>query len=86
MRVDNQSAIRLVKNPEFHRRTKHVHVRYCFVWDMCEKNIIYVTYVKSEDQADIMTKPLARVRFAYLRDGMSVRAREFNSGESVEVI
>lgn len=28
--MDNQSAIRLIKNPEFHKRTKHIDVRYHF--------------------------------------------------------
>ncbi|KAL4107588.1 hypothetical protein QTP88_017913 [Uroleucon formosanum] len=28
---DNQSAIKLVKNPEFHRRTKHIDVRYHYI-------------------------------------------------------
>ncbi|GJQ65388.1 hypothetical protein Trydic_g7498 [Trypoxylus dichotomus] len=31
LRVDNQSAIRLIKNPEFHNKSKHIDVRYKFV-------------------------------------------------------
>ena len=29
--VDNVSAVKLAKNPEFHKRSKHVEVRYFFV-------------------------------------------------------
>lgn len=29
--VDNQSAIRLIKNPEFHKRTKHIDIKFHFV-------------------------------------------------------
>ena len=29
--VDNQSAIRLVRNPEFHKRTKHIDIKYHFI-------------------------------------------------------
>lgn len=29
--VDNQSAIKLVKNPEFHKRTKHIDIRYHYI-------------------------------------------------------
>ena len=30
---DNEAAIRLVKNPEFHQRTKHIDVKYYFIRD-----------------------------------------------------
>lgn len=29
--VDNASAIKLAKNPEFHKRSKHIDVRYHFI-------------------------------------------------------
>ena len=29
--IDNQSAIKLIKNPVFHRRSKHIDVRYHFI-------------------------------------------------------
>ena len=29
--VDNQSAIKLVKNPEYHKRTKHIDIRYHYI-------------------------------------------------------
>lgn len=35
-RMDNQSAVRLIKNPEFHKRTKHVDVRYHFIREKFE--------------------------------------------------
>ena len=28
--IANQSTIKLMKNPEFHCRTKHIDVQYCF--------------------------------------------------------
>lgn len=28
---DNQSAIKLIKNPEFHKRTKHIDIKYHFI-------------------------------------------------------
>lgn len=31
LNIDNQSAIRLIKNPEFHKRTKHIDVCYHFI-------------------------------------------------------
>lgn len=29
--VDNQSAIQLVKNPVYHKRTKHIDIHYHFI-------------------------------------------------------
>lgn len=66
--MDNQSAIRLVKNPEFHKRTKHIDVRYHFIREKYEAGMFELTYVSSDEQlADIFTKPLPRRRFELLR-------------------
>lgn len=73
LKVDNESAIKLIKNPEFHSRTKHIDIQYHFIRENYENKIIDVVYVPSEDQlADIFTKPLPRVRFANLRSGIGV--------------
>ena len=59
--IDNQGAIQLAKNPKLHERTKHIGVRYHFVRDACERNIIHTTYLPtSEMTADILTKILPR--------------------------
>uniref|UniRef100_A0A1Y1N3K4 Reverse transcriptase Ty1/copia-type domain-containing protein n=2 Tax=Photinus pyralis TaxID=7054 RepID=A0A1Y1N3K4_PHOPY len=66
--VDNQSAIKLVKNPIFHKRTKHIDVRYHFIKEKFQNGDIKIEYVRSEDQlADILTKPLVSVKFNKLR-------------------
>ena len=57
---DNQSAIRIVKNPEFHERTKHIDVKYHYIRDQYQRKEISVHYVNTKEQiADIFTKPLA---------------------------
>lgn len=48
--VDNTSAIKLIKNPEFHRRSKHIDVKYRFLRDIYNKSENDVMYVKSEGQ------------------------------------
>lgn len=40
--IDNQSAIRLVRNPELHHRTKHIDVRYHFIRELYEAHIISI--------------------------------------------
>ena len=76
---DNQSAIRLVRNPEFHQRTKHIDVKYHFIRDQQEGGKIDLQYIPSDDQlADVFTKPLAAPRFKILRDKIGVKLRPVN--------
>lgn len=61
--VDNTSALKLIKNPEFHQRNKHIDVKYHFLRDLYNKSEIDVTYVKSEEQlADTFTMALPKLR------------------------
>ncbi|KMQ92933.1 integrase core domain protein [Lasius niger] len=71
--VDNQSAIKIAKNPEFHERTKHIDVRYHHIRKMVENAAIQVLYVPSEMQkADILTKALSKESFRRLRESMVI--------------
>ncbi|XP_071573806.1 uncharacterized protein [Temnothorax nylanderi] len=61
---DNQSTFRLVKNPQFHKRTKHIDVRYYYIREKVENDEIVVEYVRTECQrADVFTKALAKDLF-----------------------
>jgi hypothetical protein len=73
MKVDNKSAINLCKNPVLHDRSKHIDTRFHFIRECVEKKQIAVEYVRTEDQlADILTKPVGRVRFLELRKKMGL--------------
>lgn len=62
--MDNQSAIRLVKNPEFHKRSKHIDVRYHFIREKFEEKMFDLKYICTNDMlADIFTKALAAPKF-----------------------
>ena len=62
--VDNTSAIKLIKNPEFHQRSKHIDVKYHYVRDLYNRKEMEVEYVKSKDQlADVFTKALPGPQF-----------------------
>lgn len=70
---DNQSAIRLVHNPEHHQRTKHIAIRYHFIREKQEAGDINVRYINTKDQlADIFTKPLESSRFRSIRERIGV--------------
>lgn len=49
LQIDNQSAIILIKNPECYRKTKHIDIRYHFVKEKYEEQVLNVKYVKSEE-------------------------------------
>jgi hypothetical protein len=68
LRVDNKSAIALMKNPVFHDRSKHIQTRYHFIRQCVDNGDINVMFVRTEDQlSDIMMKALGRVQFQELR-------------------
>lgn len=68
---DNQSVIHTSKNPENHKRLKHIDIKYHFVRDFVERKIVKLQYVSTENQlADILTKPLSCVKFENCRDGL----------------
>jgi hypothetical protein len=70
---DNSSAICLAQNPIFHRRAKHIKVKYHFLRDHVEKGDIVMKYIDIERQlADIYIKPFDATHFASLRRDLSV--------------
>ena len=48
--VDNQSAIRLAINPEFHKRSKHIDVRCHFIRELIENKELIVKYIATTEQ------------------------------------
>ena len=63
---DNQSAICITKNPQFHGRSKHISIKYHFIRDQVDKGS--VKFCPTEDMvADILTKGLPKEKFAKLR-------------------
>ncbi|GJX16284.1 hypothetical protein Tco_0217116 [Tanacetum coccineum] len=70
---DNKGAIDLSKNPVQHSRTKYIEIRHPFLRDNVQKRNISIKKVTSEDNiADILTKPLKREPFNYLRLGLGM--------------
>jgi len=66
---DNQACIALSSNPIYHKRTKHIDIRYHYIREKVEDGEVVLVHVPSERQlADLLTKPLPRVRLAMLRD------------------
>lgn len=71
--IDNRSAEELSKNPVFHERSKHIDTRYHYIRECVADGVLEVQHVSTEDQlADMLTKPLARIRFAEMRRQLGV--------------
>jgi hypothetical protein len=67
LRVDNRFALTLAKNPIFHERSKHIRVRYYFIRGCLEEGSFKACYINIKDQlADLLTKPLERIKFLEL--------------------
>jgi hypothetical protein len=70
---DNESAVKIAKNPVLHSRTKHIDIHHHF---LCEKEAnedIALQNVRSEEQlVDIFTKPWNERIFMRLRNELNV--------------
>ncbi|MCO5550233.1 hypothetical protein L7F22_003716 [Adiantum nelumboides] len=57
LHCDSHSAIQLAWNPVFHAKTKHVDVRYHFIWEVLEDKRLQLVKVHTDDNpADLLTK------------------------------
>eukprot|EP00253_Pinus_taeda_P023636 PITA_23636 len=71
--IDSQSAIKLVKNPIFHSKTKHVDTKYHHIRSLIAKDVFKPVYCPSKDQiSDIFTKTLGRIKFTECRDELYI--------------
>jgi hypothetical protein len=63
--VDNESAVKLAKNPEFHQRSKHIDIRHHFLRDNVRQGTIKVIWISGKEYpADMLTKALYPVKFS----------------------
>lgn len=65
---DNLGAIAMGENSTSSTRTKHIDVRYHYIREKVKKKKIRLVYVSTQDQlADMLTKPLQRVKLLGFR-------------------
>ena len=70
---DNQICVKLSENTVFHDKSKHIEINYHYVRDMVKRGVVKLQYVATDEQiADVLTKPLARVKFEYFREKLGV--------------
>ncbi len=58
---DNQGALALAKNPQFHSRSKHIDIQWHYQSERLENRSVELRYIPTEEQvADGLTKALPR--------------------------
>ena len=72
--IDDQSALSVAKNPEHHGRMKHLDLRFYWLRGTVHSGLITLRYVPTAEMpADVMTKPLARIKVAEMRGLLGLR-------------
>jgi hypothetical protein len=57
----------------FHDESKHIEIQYQFTRDMMQRGAIKLQYVGTDEQvADVLTKPLSRVKFERSQDKIGI--------------
>ncbi|GKB89760.1 hypothetical protein Tco_0962032, partial [Tanacetum coccineum] len=72
---DNKSAIALCCNIIQHSQSKHIDIRYHFIEEQVENEVVELYFVRIEYQlADIFTKALGREKLDFLINKLGMRS------------
>jgi hypothetical protein len=62
-----------MENLVFHEKSKHIEIWYHYIHDMVQRGVVKLQYVVTNEQvADVLTKPLSRVKVEFFRDKLGV--------------
>ena len=65
--------MKLSENLVFHDKSKHIEIRFHYIRDMVQRGVVKIQYVAIDEQIDdVLTMPLARVKFKYFRERLGV--------------
>jgi hypothetical protein len=74
LKCDNTSSMKLAFNPVYHKRTKHIMVKFMYLVEQLEAGEITLEYVKSAlNLADFLTKSLVLRIFRFFRDQIGMK-------------
>jgi len=81
LKCDNTSSMKLAFTPVYHKRTKHIMVKFQYLVEQLKANEITLEYVKSAlNLADFFTKSLSIKVFCNLRDLIGLKVQISFSG------
>jgi hypothetical protein len=73
---DNQAAIALTRDHQYHSRTKHIDVRYHFIRWVIEQGSLRLIYCPTDDMvADTLTKALPSAKVKHFAAGLGLHAK-----------
>jgi len=76
MFCNNQSAIALTRDHQYHARTKHIDVRYHFIRWVVDQGVVRLVYCPTEDMvADALTKVLPSPKVKHFTAGLGLRTK-----------
>jgi energy-converting hydrogenase A subunit M len=63
----------MTENLVFHDKSKHIEISYHYIRDMVQRGAIKLQYIITDEHvADVLTKPLSRVKFEHFRDKLGI--------------
>lgn len=58
---NNEAAYILSEDAVFYSHSKHINIKYHYMWECCENNSILIHYISSEENVtNILTKALSK--------------------------
>src|SRR5713226_7491374 len=73
---DNQAAIALTRDHQYHARTKHIDVQYHFIQWVIEQGSLRLIYCPTDDMvAGSLTKALPSAKVKHFATGLGLRAK-----------
>ena len=64
----------------FHDKSKHIEIKYHYIRDMVQRGLVNLQYVAMDKHiANMLAKPLARVKFEYFTENIGVLQIEVSS-------
>lgn len=71
---DSQSAQKLIRNPIYHSRTKHIDTKYHYIREIVDKGIIVIEYLPTDKMvADILTKGLHSPKHKFCVETLGIK-------------
>jgi hypothetical protein len=75
LRVDNKSAISIIRNPVLNDRSRHIDTRFHLIREHEVNGLVSVQFIGTNEQlGDILTKSLSRVKFLELSTKIGIHS------------